>query len=575
MNQESKAQQKMNKLYITQSGIFIPFDYLQNNENVNMLEKYFTLKYRTIVGTFKTAKAVICDRQKQRIIIPRYGLIALRTSKKLSNISKILDSIPIVSQIAYEPPTENLLQTQFKFVCELSAQQKMVIDTIKNNYFTEEKRRNGQAGIIIDMPPGLGKTHTSAYFTSLYGKTAIILHSSATLGQWKSVYKSCFPNLTDADFGEYHSTKKKLGDIMFIIIKSAVKSDFTFGKKDDTVTYKALDFYRKFNLVIFDECHKYANRESRTVFDSAQTAYMIGLSGTPTGRLDGFDPIIQWNIGPILNYASLVNNESDIGDIGDTINIDVTDDITEQKTDSKLVMNTEVEFKAIVHKIKYYGPPSHTRLLMNEKLGMYSTSETITMICDDKYRIAAVMKCIDDALAKNLYLFVFADRREYLSEIMETYNEKLKLRKAACSVVDNSIIKDTSIITDTTTDPTVEIVTNDQEFYRVVGGSSEADMQLASSLARVIFTTYQYMDTGKSIPRMTGIILATPRKSNTEQTVGRILRINSDASITRHIYDVVDMGVKLNSQWSSRKKFYTKKNFEIEETTYNHNELGL
>jgi superfamily II DNA or RNA helicase len=104
---------------------------------------------------------------------------------------------------------------------------------------------------------------------------------------------------------------------------------------------------------------------------------------------------------------------------------------------------------------------------------------------------------------------------------------------------------------------------------RVVGGAKEDEMTAATNLARVIFTTYQFMDTGKSIPRMTAIILATPRKSNIDQTIGRILRINSDTSIRRHIYDVVDVGVKLCNQWKTRNFYYKRAKFDVEVEKYN------
>ncbi len=69
-------------------------------------------------------------------------------------------------------------------------------------------------------------------------------------------------------------------------------------------------------------------------------------------------------------------------------------------------------------------------------------------------------------------------------------------------------------------------------------------------------TTYQYSGTGVSINKMNAIILATPRKSNMKQIMGRIFRLKSDASITRDIIDIVDNRICLKSQYYTRKKTY-------------------
>jgi superfamily II DNA or RNA helicase len=435
------------------------------------------------------------------------------SESRYAGLRKILRQYELSSQI-------KLIECdKLRFEAKLSEIQTSVVNKILSHFFSEENYKSGQAGCIIDMPPGLGKSHTAAFFSSLYGNTAIIIHSSVTLQQWKQVYRQCYPSLKDEDIGEYHATKKKMGKIMFLVVKSASKDKFTIDGKE----ISALDFYRNFNLIIFDECHKYANPENRRVFKCAQAPYMLGLSGTPLSRLDGFDPIVHWNIGQIFGYSEFILN------------------------DAKGLVE-DVKFEATVHKINYEGPALYTRFLTNSGTGTFSSSSTITMVCEDMHRQEVILNCIDDALSKKLYVLVFADRCEYLSLLVEKYKKRLERR--------NNIEE-------------CALVSNENEYMRVVGGAKEDEMTAATNLARVIFTTYQFMDTGKSIPRMTAIILATPRKSNIDQTIGRILRINSDTSIRRHIYDVVDVGVKLCNQWKTRNFYYKRAKFDVEVEKYN------
>jgi superfamily II DNA or RNA helicase len=142
-------------------------------------------------------------------------------------------------------------------------------------------------------------------------------------------------------------------------------------------------------------------------------------------------------------------------------------------------------------------------------------------------------------------IFVFADRREYLLEI----NKHL-----------NQLHLSSQILTD-------EKEAKKLQSIRLVGGSSEEEMTIAKESKSIILTTYQYMSTGCSIPKMTCIILATPRRSKSGQTINRIFRLGSDYSIVRQIVDIIDWKTTLKSQWHTRKKYYDSQNFTFEVRT--------
>lgn len=258
-----------------------------------------------------------------------------------------------------------------------------------------------------------------------------------------------------------------------------------------------------------DECHLYANKTSGKIFDRGQARYMLGLSATPDENAMGFDKAVWWGLGEVINAV-----------------------------DIKGYVSTENTFTAEVNRIMYYGPAKYTKLLKNDKTDLFDNAGTINMICKDEKRTNLIIDCIIECVNKNLNTFVFADRREYLLQLI-------------------------GLLTSRRNDISSDILTDDMDFKRIVGGTTEEELKHASVNSKVIFTTYQYMGTGKSIIRMNGLVMATPRKSKMKQYVKRIFRLGSDMSIKRVIYDIVDMRLNFKNQWSTRKKFYTENNFEI------------
>jgi len=84
--------------------------------------------------------------------------------------------------------------------------------------------------------------------------------------------------------------------------------------------------------------------------------------------------------------------------------------------------------------------------------------------------------------------------------------------------------------------------------------------------SNIILATYQFLDTGVSIPHMEGIFWAIPRKNSLSQPLGRILRIDGNIKNKRKVYDLIDMRTALKNQFYTRKNTYKEKNFTIEST---------
>lgn len=480
-------------LYITKNGAFIKFSYLHDDidqaiKMAKKIENFFTLRSKTITGALKLLKCCTVDKKNKRIIVPRFGIFEILGKKHgLSDYSP-------VSQIKLGDKPYH----KFKWKGTQTHNQKLISDEIMSNYYTPERVSSGSAGVILNLEAGQGKSYLAAYLISvIQKKTAIILHTTALVEQWAKVLTAAFGD--DVSIGYYYAKKKKEGDIMIMIVDSAANDTFTINKK----TYTALEYYNQFGFIIYDECHIYSNKTALKCLKTAQTPYMLGLSATPDEHADKYDIAVWWSIGPVLD-ASKIDG----------------------------FMSTSDDFTAKIHRVMYYGPEEYTKNIVNSAIGTVSVSSTINMLCEDEIRNQVVINCIQEGLELGLYMFVFADRREYLTTLRNLLQYG-------------------------------EIVDNDDDFVRIVGGAKSSELEAAEVNSKVIFTTYQYMGTGKSVIKMNGLVLATPRRGKMKQYINRVFRLGSDATITRHVWDICDMKIKLANQWSTRKMYYESKNYPI------------
>lgn len=234
-----------------------------------------------------------------------------------------------------------------------------------------------------------------------------------------------------------------------------------------------------------------------------QCRFMLGLSATPNEREDKTDIISHLNIGKLIDAETLPGYEP-----------------------------METSFESEVKVIKYKGPAWHTNII-SEATGMISVPPMIENICSDQYRNKMIIREIVRMLEiTDMNIFVFSDRRSHC-ELLE------------------SMLGDI-------------ISANEVTMY---GGCSKEIIQQAIASARVIFTTYAYSSTGVSIEKLTGLVLATPRKSKARQIIGRIFRNKKEfAEKKRHIVDIVDVNCCFSQQLYKRLPAYRERNSQIEFT---------
>ena len=115
----------------------------------------------------------------------------------------------------------------------------------------------------------------------------------------------------------------------------------------------------------------------------------------------------------------------------------------------------------------------------------------------------------------------------------------------------------------------------DEESYekikRLVGGSNCEEIDNAKINSNVILSTYAFLGTGISIPKLNCLIFLTSRRSELKlkQFCGRIFRLNTpNIKIKRIIIDIVDQRSVFKNQYYARRKYYISENYEFETRKY-------
>jgi superfamily II DNA or RNA helicase len=377
---------------------------------------------------------------------------------------------------------------------ELTENQTVILNHLVSTVYTPENITRGTSSTILQMDPGYGKTYLAlGVINYIKKKTFIIVPNTYLLRQWMEVLTEAFPNNT---IGCYYGVKKIDGDIVVAIINSALK----------------YPDYAKCGLIIYDEVHMYCSNKFAVIFSKAQAACCLGITATPTDRIDKFDPVAHWALGKVI-YAEKLPEWN-------AANVNFTSEVT---------------------RVLYDGHKDYTKIL-ESAAGIVSVPLMVNQLQEDPYRNKLIV-----AYAIKLYnmgrnVFVFSDRREHLHGLAKVLSEyKVEFEAPELEVPNGKIPKNLKGVTE------------------LMGGSTDQDIERAKDTGRIIMTTYQYSGTGVSINKMNSIILATPRKSNMKQILGRIYRLTSDATIVRHIIDLVDNKICLKSQFYTRKKTYINK----------------
>ena len=476
------------------------------------LQKKYTI--RTIDRVTKIPKVTKLYRMlrisktEKLIEFPRFMINQLSTNQASSQSP--------IANIDVQLPKHERIET-INYIGKSNPNQKVVVQHIVDLF----NAAPNIAGVTLKVAPGLGKSFIAKdIIHHMKLKTLIIVPNTYLLDQWVSLLKQYFPNTT---IGTLYGKQKVDGEIIVGIIntvselQSFIKTEKkpypNIGKTQRYMrvqhTINVDDILQKVGLTIFDESQTYVSKEYRKVFRRIWSRYTLGLSATPDIREDKLDIIHRSWLGPILDAEQLDG-------------FDAVQDV----------------FTSQVRMIEYHALNEHCAFNVRDN-GMIDYTSIIEAIINDPNRNALLIEQITKLMDDGLYTFVFSDRRSHLEHLYELLEQQL------------------------TDKPAILEMPEANKRVILYGGSNEQTINQAKKISTVVFTTYSYSSTGVSIIKMNGLILATPRRSNLIQIIGRVFRLGSDVDIKRIIVDIIDAKLPLKSQMRERIKAYRDRKCDI------------
>lgn len=489
-------------VFITRGGLWINYKTIKTffGDKFNKFLENYVVEYKT---KYNTKKIRLYSHVKTKtgvlyLTLPRFALVEMKKCDYVKNIKVTLPKYKQIDDINYTGV--------------LNHNQQIITNYILNELYSEENKKSGMTGGLIQSGTGTGKTYMGIYIISkLKVKTMIICPNNVVLEAWKDdLKKSCDEKIyTRVNFNDI--SQVSLCDINIMLIQSAIK----FNKSD----------LNDIGLIIYDEIHKYCTDVYHKIFELCQFRYVLGLSATPNHRIDGFDKIAHLWVGNVVDATKLVGYENNL-----------------------------IKITGCVKKVNYENKFPYKFIQYNDNGGV-STIKTIQHICEDPKRTNLILNLVLYLLENNKCIYVFSEERKRTIMLNSLLRFILKYDKRITKTYKiPNYGKDKS--------GNHKLINS----LSLIGNYSNADFILAKTDAKVIFTTYALLEAGANIPKQTAMILDTPRKNGYEQIVGRIKRQNDEFNhIERIVIDVVDTGLFLRKQFEVRKKAYEVHKFKVDD----------
>jgi superfamily II DNA or RNA helicase len=399
--------------------------------------------------------------------------------------------------------------------------------------------------VYLQMDTGLGKSRVGCAVIARRGEPALIVVPTAAIGvQWLDELRILFPAMVTALYHNPPKGSKKAPpgplthDVVVIIIN-------TFRDKDPS-------FMEGFGTVILDEAHEYHSAQNSRALWLAQTRVVLGLSATPEERPDGLDKYVHLHLGPVLYPKDIpgfdVNAVSFKGEVRIVDWVGHPEHCVTATTPAG-TMSAVVTIGNIVR------DPARVRLVAAEVARLFRLHETADAA--ELRRLGLGPRPADAATPKHPAgevrrhgVFVFAELRDALPAIRDALHRIVGAENVLVPELDPETKEAKAA-------PAIPV-----SILRG-GVKSTAVNDARAARSHVVLTTYGFSRRGISLPDMTSVVLATPRRNGSTQVLGRILRRGSDESIVRQVVDIVDTRTGLKGQVSDRRKVYKLKGYEI------------
>ena len=397
----------------------------------------------------------------------------------------------------------------------------------------------------LQMDTGLGKTRVGCGVVARRGEAAlVVVPTDAIAHQWVDEFAEIYPDLLVA---VYHNAPAKgarrappgpqTHDVVLIII--------------NTFRAKGPEFLEGFGTVILDEAHEYHSTHNGRALWLSQTRAVLGLSATPEERPDGLDRYVPLHLGAVIAPKTIpgfdVNAVCFRGAVR-VIEYAGHPDHCETVTTPAGTMSAILTIGGVIR------DPARLRLVAAEVERLYRLHETadpaeLSRLGLGPRPAAAATPAHPAGEVRRHGVFVFAEHREYLPALRAALRERLRPADILAPELDRvSILR---------------------------GGVAKTAVGAARRAgAHVVLTTYGFSRRGISLPDMTCIVEATPRRNGLRQILGRILRRGSDESIVRQVVDIVDTRTGLRGQVADRRKVYLEKQYPIARATASWEDFG-
>jgi superfamily II DNA or RNA helicase len=233
---------------------------------------------------------------------------------------------------------------------------------------------------VLSLQTGGGKTVCALYIASqLKLPTLVLVHSGFLKDQWIERISTFLPKARVGTIqGEVFDIENK--DIVVGMLQ-------TIALKEHPPNH-----FKRFGLVIVDECHHIASEGFSQAVPKLTSKYMLGLSATPE-RKDRLMHVIHWFLGPLLYESSK------------------TDKVDE-------LVNVEV--------YEFEGDAKHNEVIYNNS-GVMFTSLMINKVTENVERNRFLVKILEDVYEESeRQILVLSDRVEHVKGLFGLLTPSLK-----------------------------------------------------------------------------------------------------------------------------------------------------
>lgn len=250
-------------------------------------------------------------------------------------------------------PTED---KYWEFAGQIRPIQQPVVDS-----FLKPEPHDG----ILSLQTGGGKTVCGLYIASqLKLPTLVLVHSGFLKDQWVERIKAFLP-------------KARIGTVQGEVMDIEDKDIVVGMLQSIALKEHAPNTFKRFGLVIVDECHHIASEAFSQAIPKLTSKYMLGLSAT-LERKDRLMHVIHWCLGPLLYQSNTADK------VDEKVRVEVFEfEPEDPKFNDIIYNNAGVMFSSLmVNKVTEYEP--RNRLLVELMKDVYEEKDRQILVLSDR-----------------------------------------------------------------------------------------------------------------------------------------------------------------------------------------------